>query len=147
MKDIFIIKSLYMFAVLWGISLLLLWVRPRIEIFWKIIGTLIFSFYIWFFFDEISKGILGFISDWYTLSIKFLKEIISLLFVNLFFLWPVCLVIIFYKSDDIGAEKLLKFMCVLTLILWIVFVVYFYFNTGIDEFFYDKLKKMIPYAK
>jgi hypothetical protein len=144
MEKALLIKSVFMFVVIWGFSVALLWFRPRIELFWKIIATVIFAFYVWFFFDEISKGYLSLLSDWYLVSVDFLKELIALVFVNLFFLWPVSLIIIFYKANEVGAEKLLKFMCILTLALWVIFVMYVYYNKGIDEFLYDKLKEMIP---
>jgi len=147
MSETIIIKSIFVFIVIWGLSTVLLWFRPRIEIFWKIISLLIFVFYIWFFFDEINSGFTAFTANWYKTTIDFLKELITLVFGNLFFLWPLALIIIFYKADDMGAEKLLKFMCILTLVLWLVFIVYYYFNTGIDKFFYESLRKMVPNAK
>ncbi len=147
MNEALIIKSVFIFITLWGIGIVLLWFRPRIEIFWKIIATLILGFYIWFFFDEIVKGFNTFKSEWYVTSLQFLKELITLVFVNMFFFWPLVLVLIFYKADDIGAEKLLKFLCILTLILWIIFVIYFYFSSGIDKYLYENLKKIIPDAQ
>jgi hypothetical protein len=147
MNDIIIIKSVFFFMCLWGLSLVLLWFRPRIEIFWKIVATLILLFYCWFFFDEILKGLAAFRASWYVSVLDFLRELITLVFINLFFLWPLALVVIFYKANDMGSERLLKFMCVLTLVLWVIFVIYFYYHAGIDRFFYENLKKMIPHAK
>ena len=131
---------------LWAISVILLWIRPRIELFWKIVATVLFAFYCWFFYDDILTGFASFTDSWYSAVILFFKEALTLVFVNMFFLWPVVLVVIFYKSDDIGAEKLLRFMCILTLVLWVLFIVYYYFSAGIDSFFYDNLRKMIPHA-
>jgi hypothetical protein len=147
MNEALIIKSVFIFVSVWGIGIVMLWFRPRIEIFWKIIATLIFGFYIWFFLDEILRGLGTFKSEWYVASLQFLKEFITLVFVNMFFFWPLALILIFYKADDIGAEKLLKFLCLLTLILWIVFVIYFYFSSGIDKYLYENLKKIIPDAQ
>ena len=147
MNETLIIKSVFIFISIWGIGIIMLWFRPRIEIFWKIIATLIFGFYIWFFFDEIVLGLNTFRSEWYLSSLQFLKELITLVFVNMFFFWPLVLILIFYKADEIGAERLLKFVCILTLILWIIFVLYFYFSTGIDKYLYENLKKMIPHAQ
>jgi Na+-driven multidrug efflux pump len=147
MNEALIIKSVFIFVSIWGIGIVMLWFRPRIEIFWKIIATLIFGFYIWFFLDEILRGLGTFKSEWYVASLQFLKEFITLVFVNMFFFWPLALILIFYKADDIGAEKLLKFLCLLTLILWIVFVIYFYFSSGIDKYLYENLKKIIPDAQ
>lgn len=130
----------------WGIGTVLMWFRSKIEIFWKIVATLILGFYCWFFFSDIRSGLHTFMSAWYVSALDFIRELISLVFINLFFLWPLALVLVFYKVDDIGAEKLLKFMCILTLLLWIIFIIYFYFSSGIDRFFYENLKKMIPYA-
>ena len=146
MEKALLIKSIFLFISIWGLSIAFLWFRPRIEIFWKIIATLIYVFYIWFFFEEILAGYSSFLSGCYRFTIGFVKELIALVFINLFFLWPLSLVLIFYKADDMGSEKLLKFMCILTLILWIIFVVYVYYNKGIDEFLYKKLKEMIPHA-
>lgn len=146
MENALLIKSIFMFIVIWGMSAVFLWFRPRLEIFWKITATLIFLFYVWFFWTEINRGYQAFSAAWYEASIYFIKEVIALVFVNLFFLWPVTLILIFYKANDMGAEKLLKFMCVLTLVLWIVFLAYVYFNQGVDRFLIEKLKKMIPGA-
>lgn len=143
-QETLLIKSLFFFSVFWGLAILLLWFRPRIEIFWKIIATLIFAFNAWFFFDAIREGFNSFTAGWYAALLIFLKESLLVTFINTFYLWPIVLVVIFYKADDMGAEKLLKFMSVLTLVLWILFVVYFYFHSGIDTFLYEKLKKMIP---
>lgn len=136
-----------MFICLWGVTVLFLWFRRGIEIFWKILATMIFIFYLWFFYEEISIGFFSFIAGWYNITIDFLKELVFLTFANLLFFWPLTLILVFYKVDDVGAEKLLKFLCILTLVLWIVFVIYIYFNKGIDEFFYKNLRDMIPHAK
>lgn len=147
MEKALLIKSVFLFIALWGLSIVFLWFRPRIELFWKIVATLIFIFYVWFFFEEISKGYNSLLADWYIVTIDFIRELIALVFVNLFFLWPLSLILIFYKSNEVGAERMLRFMCLLTLILWVIFVVYVYYNKGIDEFLYEKLKEMIPYTK
>ena len=146
MGNILLIKSILIFITLWGLSLILLWFRGRIEYFWKVVASLIFVFYIWFFFDEITSGLISMQSGWYPVIVGFLKEFLSLTFINMFFFWPIALIIIFYKADDIGAENLLKFMCILTLALWVVFVIYVYFNKGINEFLFDHLQNMIPFA-
>jgi hypothetical protein len=133
--------------VFWGIGILMLWFRSRIEIVWKVIATVILAFYLWFFWDEISSGYTSFTVGWYGFILNFLRELSALVFINLFFIWPLALIIIFYKADTVGAEKLLKFLCVLTLVLWIIFIVYFFFNKGIDEFLFQNLKRMVPHAE
>jgi hypothetical protein len=147
MEKTILIKSIFIFIALWGFSVAFLWFRPRIEVSWKIIATLIFAFYIRFFFEEILSGFDALSSDWYLAAVNFLKELVALVFVNLFFLWPISLIIIFYKSDDIGSERILKFMCLLTVALWAIFLAYVYHSRGIDDFLYHKLKEMIPYAQ
>jgi hypothetical protein len=147
MVDGLLIKSVLLFMIFWGVGIGMLWFRPRIEIVWKIIATVIFFFYIWFFFDEISAGYTAFAAGWYGFVLNFLKELISLVFVNLFFIWPLSLILIFYKADAIGSEKLLRFLCVLTLVIWVVFIVYDFFNRGIDDFLINSLKQMVPGAK
>ncbi len=142
-----LIKSIFMFVSIWGICIIAVWFRRSLEIFWKLLATLIFIFYVWFFFEEIIIGFNSLLAGWYVMIIDFLKELTAMSFTNLFLFWPIALIIIFYKADDIGAEKLLKFMCMITLALWIVFVIYVFFNKGIDEFLYDNLKGMIPHAK
>ncbi|MBN2401117.1 MAG: hypothetical protein JXN64_01835 [Spirochaetes bacterium] len=141
-----LIKSVFMFIGLWSIGVILLWFRRNIEIFWKIVATLILSFYIWFFFEEISKGYTSFINaqEWYKVTISFLTELTAIIFTNLFFLWPLALLVIFYKADHIGALRLLKFMCILTLLLWILFVAYVYYDKGLNEFLNKNLKQMFP---
>jgi len=136
-----------MFFSIWGLSILLLWFRPRIEIFWKIVATLIFAFYIWFFFPELMTGYTTFIAGWYVAILDFIKEILTVIFTAMFLIWPIALIQIFYKADDMGAEKFLKFLCLLTLVLWIVFIMYFFFSEGIDKFFYENLKRMVPRAR
>lgn len=147
MDKALLIKSVFFFVSLWGFTVAFLWFRPRIEVFWKIIATLIFVFYVWFFWDDLNKGYVALTVDWYKVTVDFMKELIALVFVNLFFLWPVALIVVFYKADEFGAEKILKFMCILTIILWIVFAVYVYYERGIDTFLYKNLKEMIPDAK
>lgn len=147
MEKALLVKSIFFFISIWGIANILLWFRPRIELFWKLVATVIFGFYLWFFWGEIVTGYAAVSLNWYTVTLDFIKELISLIFVNLFFLWPVVLVVVFYKADEIGAERLLKFMCIITLILWIIFVVYIYFDQGIDRFLYKNLKDVLPDAK
>ncbi len=147
MNEALLMKSIFLFIVFWGIGIAMLWFRPRIELVWKIIATVILVFYIWFFYSEISSGYGSFVAGWYGFSITFLKELLSLVFVNLFFIWPAGLILIFYKADAVGAEKLLKFLCVLTIVLWFVFILYFFFSKGIDDFMLQKLKQMVPNAK
>jgi len=133
--------------IFWSIGILMLWFRSRIEVVWKMIATVILAFYFWFFWNEISSGYESFDADWYGFIINFLRELAALVFVNLFFIWPLALIIMFYKSDTVGSEKLLKFLCVLTLVLWVIFIAYFFFSKGIDEFLFQNLKKMMPDAK
>ncbi len=147
MDKALLVKSVFIFVAIWGFTVAFMWFRPRIEAFWKIIATLIFVFYVWFFWENLNSGYALFVQNWYTVLIDFLKELVALVFVNLFLFWPLALIILFYKSDDIGAERLLKFMCILTLALWIVFVAYVYYEKGIDSFFYEKLKEFIPDAR
>lgn len=147
MENALLVKSLFLFISLWGFTVMFLWFRPRLELFWKIVATLIFVFYVWFFWDELSRGYAAFQAAWFDVTMHFLKELLSLVFVNLFLFWPIALILIFYKADEVGAERLLKFMCVLTIVLWIIFVIYAYYHRGIDVFLFEKLKKMIPGAQ
>ena len=146
-SDILVIKSIFLFFSFWGLSILLLWFRPRIEFFWKLVASLIFCFYVWFFFPELKAGFSTFRVSWYVSILDFLKEILTIIFTGLFIIWPAALIRIFYKADDMGAEKLLRFLCLLTLVLWILFIIYFFFSAGIDNFFYENLRKMVPNAK
>ncbi len=147
MENALLIQSLFLFISLWGFTVMFLWFRPRLELFWKIVATLIFIFYVWFFWDELSRGYNAFQAAWFDVTMHFLKELLSLVFVNLFLFWPIALLLIFYKADEVGAERLLKFMCVLTIVLWIIFVIYAYYHRGIDVFLFEKLKKMVPGAR
>lgn len=146
MEKALIIQSVAIFIFLWGIAAVFLLFRPKIEFFWKLAAILIFLFYIWFFYDEIAKGLSAVKADWYVQAVTFLKELLVLLFLSLFALWPVFLFVIFYKSDDIAAENILKFMCVFTVVVWIIFVVYVFYDKKIDAFLYQKLRDMVPFA-
>ena len=143
-NSVIIIKSIFLFCSIWGIAVLLLWIRPKIELFWKLVATIIFAFYIWFFFNEITLSFSSFKADWYISIIEFFKEILIVIFAGMFIIWPVTLIIIFYKANDIGSEKLLRFICLLTIGLWIAFIIYFFFSSGVENFFYGTLKEMIP---
>ena len=143
-NNIIILKSIFLFCSIWGIAILLLWFRPRIELFWKLVATSIFIFYVWFFFNEFSQSFNSFKADWYIGVIDFFKEILVVIFAGMFIIWPVALIIIFYKASDMGSEKLLKFICLLTIVLWIAFIIYFFFSSGVESFFYKTLKEMIP---
>ena len=146
MEKALIIHSVSAFIVVWGIAVVFLWFRPKIEIFWKIIATLIFLFYLWFFREEIGRSMAAFKADWYLAFFSFLKELLVLSFVFLFFIWPVVLFVVFYKADDIGAEWLLRFLCVATVILWIVFVAYIFYDKKIDTFLFEKMKTLVPFT-
>ncbi|MEW6525764.1 MAG: hypothetical protein AB1444_03740 [Spirochaetota bacterium] len=139
--------SLLIFTTIWGLSVLLLWMRPRIEILWKIATSAIFGFYVWFFYKDLVKGYSQLEKDWYLVTIAFIKEFSALIFANMFFLWPLALIIIFYKADDIGAERLLKFMCIFTLVVWLVFTLYTFYSKQIDTFLFHTLREMIPNAQ
>lgn len=147
MNEALTLKSIFFFMIFWGIGVGMLWFRPRVEMVWKIVVTLIFAFYIWFFWDEIAAGYRTFEAGGYVFTIHFLKELLSLVFVNLFFLWPLSLIIVFYKADALGSERLIKFMCFFTLCLWIVFILYFFYSKGIDTFLYENMKKMLNEVK
>ena len=144
-SNVIILKSsIFLFCLIWGIAVLLLWVRPKIELFWKIVASIIFIFYIWFFFNELGSSFSALKTDWYISIIEFFKEILIIIFSGMFIIWPVALIIIFYKANDIGSEKLLRFICVLTIVLWIAFIIYFFFSSGVENFFYGTMKEMIP---
>ena len=141
MNEVISINSIFMYMCLWFIGLMMILSRPRVEIVWKIISCFIFALFIFLLFDEFKSGYNRFISGWYIYSLQFFKEFIMYLFSSLFFLWPLCLVIVFYKSDAIGSEKILKFMCLLTLVLLIISLIYAYYSKGIDKFLIDNIKK------
>lgn len=147
MEKTLILKSVPIFIFIWGLGTVFLWFRPRIEIFWKIIATLIFLFYVWFFYAEISKGFAMIKADWLAVFIPFGRDLLSLAFISLFLLWPVLLFVIFYKSDDIGAETLLKLLCFITVIIWIAFVAFTLYDKKIDPFLLDKIRPYIPFGK
>jgi hypothetical protein len=146
MENTLIIRSVSVFIAIWGIATVFLWFRPKIEFFWKLVATMIFLFYLWFFHDEIARNMASFRADWYIATIAFFKELLVLSFVFLFFLWPVVLFVVFYKSDDMGAESLLKLLCVITIVLWIIFAAYVFYDKKIDAFLYEKLKTLIPFT-
>lgn len=142
-----LIQSTLFFMVLWGFGILLLWFRPRLEPVWKLLATILFGLYVWFFWQDIVTGYEVLAQDWYGTVVTFITELFVLVFINLFFLWPLVLVIIFYKADDIGAEKLLKFMVLFTLALWVIFIIYHYFHQGIDDIIFNRLREFIPGAR
>jgi hypothetical protein len=147
MEKTLILKSAPIFIFLWGFGIVFLWYRPRIEIFWKIIATVLFAFYVWFFHEEVSRGFSAIKADWFAIILSFLKDFLSLAFVSLFLLWPLFLMVIFYKSDDISAENLLKVICIMTVVVWILFVAYVMYDKKIDPFLFDKVRSYIPFAK
>jgi hypothetical protein len=147
MEKTLILKSAPIFIFLWGFGIVFLWYRPRIEIFWKIIATVLFAFYVWFFHEEITRGFAAIKADWFVTVLSFLKDLLSLAFVSLFLLWPLFLMVIFYKSDDISAENLLKVICIMTVVVWILFVAYVMYDKKIDPFLFDKVRSYIPFAK
>lgn len=147
MDNNIILNSIFIFIFLWGVSIVFLWFRPHIEMFWKIIATLIFFLFLFFFRYEIVKGYSEFTSDWYTSLITFLRELMLLVFYNFFMFWPLTLIIIFYKADDEAAGRLLKFICIFTLLLSSLIMGYVYFHEGVDRFIYEKLINVVPFAK
>ena len=144
MSEFFILRTSIIFLGFWSLGIVLLWFRPRIEIFWKIIATLILAFVIYLCIDILQNDLDRFFENGINSLFLFLKEFFALLLLNLFFLWPVALVLIFYKADDIGAERLLKFMSIITLILLIIAFVYVFFSEGADQQILDNIKKIIP---
>lgn len=146
MESIIILQSLHIFILIWAISAVLLLFRPRISLVWKVAALLLLLFYIWFFKEEIYKAIVLLKTDWFTSLVTFLKEFLFLLFYLLFIFWPLALVVVFYHSDDIGAERLLRFMVILTLVVWVCIISYVFLKKGIDQFIYQKLIKLVPFA-
>lgn len=147
MNNNLILNSIFIFVFLWAVSLAFLWFRPHIDLFWKIIATLIFLIFLWLFKKEIMSGYAAFNADWYKSIIVFIRELMLLIFYNFFLFWPMTLIIIFYKADDIAAENLLKFICIFTLILSAVIWAYIFFHEGVDRFIYEKLINVVPFAK
>ena len=147
MEKSIIFNSIFMFISFWGITVFFIWFRPRVEFFWKIVVTLIFLFYLWFFWKEIFSGYLAFKASWYVVFISFLKELLILLFYCSFIFWPIALVKAFYSSSDVSSERLIRVMCVFSLILWVVVSIYIYNNKNIDNFFFKKLLDSIPFIK
>ncbi len=143
-EKIFILKYLFILTSIWGLCILFLWFRPRIEIFWKIVATLLLAFYIIFFYEKLKIGFEMFQKDCFTALFNFIKEFLVILYILLVLVWPVSLIMIFYKSDDIAAERLLKFMCIFTLLTWTISILYILYNKNVDIFFYDMLKKILP---
>lgn len=147
MSEFIITKSIMFFMFFWTISIFFLWLRPRIEIFWKIIATLIYILYVWFFWDDVVSGYALFKAKWFVVTLAFLKELLVLVFVNLFLIWPLLLIYIFYKADDIGAERLLKFFVIFSVVIWIVLVLYVYFSGNIEVYLLENFRKMLPGEK
>lgn len=147
MERSIIFNSIFMFIFIWGIALFFLWFRPKLEFFWKIMATLVYAFYLWFFWEEVFRGYQAIRNAWYPVVLSFGKELILLVFYCTFIFWPITLIRAFYKSDEIGAEKLVRFMCILTPIVWLAIAIYVFNNKGIDEFFFRRLVESIPFLK
>jgi hypothetical protein len=64
-NNVLILKSIFLFFSIWTVAIILLWIRPRIELFWKLVATLIFIFYIWFFFNELTSSFTAYKAGWY----------------------------------------------------------------------------------
>lgn len=147
MARLILMKYAHIFLGIWGICVIALWLRQSMEMFWKVLATCIFVFYGWFFFREVSAGYSAFQSGWYSHVVEFIVEFVAMVFASLFFFWPIALFIIFYKADDIGAEKLLKFMCIFTLVVWVACVFYVFSDKGVENFLYNNLKKLFSDAR
>jgi len=147
MEKLFIIKSQFWFLGFWTLATILIWFRPRIELLWKITATLLLGFNIFFFYEEVYKQAMSFSKTWYVSLLGFLNEIKTLLFINQYFFWPIVLIVAFYKADDMGAERLIKYMCIFSIVVWIIFIVFYYFDTGINSFIYENIKELLPPQK
>lgn len=147
MDESIVIRSVFIFMCLWTLSLLFVWFRSGISIIWKTASTAVFGFYCWFFRSEILSGFRNFCSTWYISLLDFFSEFTDLIFCSLFFLWPLSLFLCFIKADDIGSEKLMKFMCIFTAVLWLLFLVRFNFGDELRNFFYVTLREMVPFAE
>lgn len=147
MDDSVVLKSVFFFMCIWAIALLLLWFRRGIGPLWKITATAAFVFYCVFFQNEIAAGLQSIKQNWYVSFLDFVRGLFRTVFTDMFFLWPVALFTVFVKADDIGSEKLLRFMFILSIFLWICFLLYFNFDASIDNFFYETLRDMIPGAR
>lgn len=129
---------------LWASALLLLWFRRGIGLIWKAGASVVFAFYCFFFGNEITAGLESLKADWYVSALDFFRGLMRTVFADMFFLWPLALFTVFAKADDIGSEKLIRFMITATAALWAGFLIYFRFSGSIDGFFYDKLKSLLP---
>ena len=141
MNEVISINTIFLYMCFWFIGLIMMLSRPRVEVVWKIIACVIFALFIFILFDEFKLGLNRFISGWYIYSLQFFKELLMYLFSSLFFLWPLALTIVFYKADALGSEKILKFMCLLTLVLLLISLIYAYNSKGIDRFLIHHIKK------
>ncbi|MFW6364843.1 MAG: hypothetical protein ACOC2H_00050 [Spirochaetota bacterium] len=147
MESIIILKTVFIFILLWGLAAAFLVFRPRVSFVWKMAAFLLFFFYVWFFREEILSGYRAFVEDWYGTLIVFAKEIVFLVFYLLFVFWPVSLIIIFYKADDIGAENLLKFMVIFTLVVWILIAVFVFHRQGADSLLRTRIPAFLPFLQ
>lgn len=141
------LKTIPFFIFIWGLAAAFLIFRPRIPVLWKIAAFLLYLFYIWVFKSDIEQFLIMVGQNWYITTILFLKESLYLTFYLLIIFWPISLFVIFYKSDDFGADRLLKFMIFFTIIFWIIVAVYSYNKRGIDNLLYNKLTELFPFLK
>ncbi len=147
MESIIILKTVFIFIVLWGLAAAFLIFRPRVSFIWKIAAIMLYAFYVWYFREDIMSGYGSFTQDWFGTLILFAKEIMFLMFYLLFVFWPISLVIIFYKADDLGAQNLLKFMVIYTLIVWVIITIYAFNKKVIDSTLYETLTGWIPFIQ
>jgi hypothetical protein len=147
MSELLTINAVFVYMCLWALGLVMMWLRGRIELGWKLIASAIFLFYIILLNKELQTGYERFMADAYIQTMHFLKEFVMYLFSSIFFLWPLSLIVVFYKSSDYGSEKLLKFMCVLTLVLLVIGVIYAYHSHDIDTFLFKNFRKLFDSVK
>lgn len=147
MSEIFSLNAIFFFVCIWGCCLGLVWFRPRLEARWKIFATVLFLIMIYLVFSQLSNAWHQFTLGWHVYILQFLRELMMYLFSSLLFLWPLALVLIFYKADAMAAERLLVFMCIFTVVLFVMAVAYTYYSKGIDSFLLENLRELMKDVK
>jgi hypothetical protein len=119
-------------------------IRKGIEPVWKIFPFLIFGFYLWFhrnLFPPVWNNIQA---DYVNFLMKFIPEFGKAIFYLLPYIWMVIFVTVFYMVDEAKAEKLMKFMVFLTIVIWLFWLANHFFGEKLAPFLKREVPKFLP---
>ncbi len=130
--------------ILWFLAVLFWLLRRGIELIWKLAAVAAFAAHLYFQYPVFLKVWQEIESDYVQFLMKFTVSLGKTFFELWSAIWMIVMVAVFYMVNELAAEKWVKTLFFLTLLVWAIWFVNFFYGKEIGEYLGKEIPAFFP---